>query len=60
MAGSFYLPGGMAFLDYADGKNCLVLEMQHESYKYVIVQADLDQDPDATAAKINRRAGKAY
>lgn len=58
MAGSFYLPGGMAFLDYADGKNCLVLETQHETYKYVIVQPDRDQDPDAIAAEINRRIGK--
>lgn len=58
MAGTFYLPGGLAFLDYADGKNCLVLETQHESYKHVIVQPDRDQDPDAIAAEINRRIGK--
>jgi hypothetical protein len=58
MAGTFYLPGGLAFLDYADGKNCLVLETQHETYKYVIVQLDRDQDPDAIAAEINRRIGK--
>jgi hypothetical protein len=58
MAGTFYLPGGMAFLDYADGKNCLVLETQHETYKYVILQPDRDQDPDALAAEINRRIGK--
>ncbi|HKU69049.1 MAG TPA: hypothetical protein VJP85_14860 [Candidatus Baltobacteraceae bacterium] len=58
MAGSFYLPGGMAFLDYAGGENCLVLETQHETYKNVIVQLDRDQDPDAIAAEINRRVGK--
>lgn len=58
MAGTFFMPGGMAFLDYADGKNCLVLETQHETYKYVIVQPERDQDPDAIAAEINRRLGK--
>lgn len=58
MAGTFYLPGGLAFLDYADGKNCLVLETQHETYKSVIVQLDRDQDPDAFAAELNRRIGK--
>jgi hypothetical protein len=51
--------GGMAFLEYADGKNCLVLETQHETYKYVVVQLDRDQDPDAIAAEVNRRIGKA-
>lgn len=59
MAGTFYLPGGLAFLDYADGRNCLVLETQHETYKRVIVQLDRDQNPDAFAAELNRRIGKA-
>lgn len=58
MAGTFYLQGGLAFLDYGDGKNCLVLQTQHETYKSVILQLDRDQDPDAIAAEINRRAGK--
>lgn len=58
MAGTFYLPGGLAFLDYADGKNCLVLETQHESYKFVVAQLDRDQDPDGVAAEINRRIGR--
>lgn len=58
MAGTFFLDGGLAFLDYADGRNCLVLETQHERYKTVIVQPDRDQDSDALAAEINRRIGK--
>ena len=58
MAGTFFLPGGLAFLDYADGNNCLVLETQHETFARVIVQPDRDQDPDAIAAEINRRIGK--
>ena len=59
MAGTFYVPVGLAFLDYADGRNCLVLETQHETYKRVIVQLDRDQNPDAFAAELNRRIGKA-
>ena len=58
MAGTFFLPGGLAFLDYESGKSCLVLETQHETYETVIVQLDRDQDPDAIAAEINRRIGK--
>jgi len=57
MAGTFFLPGGLAFLDYADGRNCVVLETRHERYKYVIVQLDRGDDPDALVAEINRRAG---
>lgn len=58
MAGTFFMPGGLAFLDYAGGKNCLVLETEHETYKHVIVQVDRDQNPDAIAAELNRRIGK--
>lgn len=58
MAGTFFLDGGLAFLDYGDGRNCLVLDTQHERYKTVIVQPDRDQDPDALAAEINRRIGR--
>jgi hypothetical protein len=58
MAGTFFVPGGLAFLDYSDGRSCLVLETQHETYKQVIVQPDRDQDPDALAAEINRRIGR--
>lgn len=58
MAGSFFMDGGLAFLDYGDGHTCLVLQTQHERYKTVIVQPDRDQDPDALAAEINRRIGR--
>jgi hypothetical protein len=58
MAGTFFWPDGLAFLDYGDGKNCLVIETQHERYKTVIVQVDRDQDPDAFAAELNRRVGR--
>ncbi|HEY9180364.1 MAG TPA: hypothetical protein VIO32_06560 [Candidatus Baltobacteraceae bacterium] len=58
MAGTFFFPGGLAFLDYGSGRNCLVLETGHETYTYVIVQLDSDQNPDAIAAELNRRIGK--
>lgn len=57
MAGTFFLPGGLAFLDYTGGKNCVVLETQHETYKYVIVEPDRGEDPDAIVAELNRRVG---
>ncbi len=57
MAGTFFMPGGLAFLDYGDGKHCLVLETNHENYGQIIVQLDDDQDADQIAAEINRRSG---
>lgn len=57
MAGTFLMPGGLAFLDYGDGRSCVVIETQHERYKYVIVQLDRTENPDALVAEINRRAG---
>ena len=58
MAGTFFLDGGLAFLDYSDGRNCLVLDTQHERYNKIVIQPDRDQDPDALAAEINRRIGR--
>ncbi|HZZ66319.1 MAG TPA: hypothetical protein VFE17_12510 [Candidatus Baltobacteraceae bacterium] len=58
MAGTFMFPGGLAFLDYSDGRNCVVIETTQERYRYVVVQSDPDSDPDALAAEINRRAGR--
>lgn len=55
MAGTFFAPGGLAFLDFSSGRSCVVLETQHERYKTVIVQ--VDGDPDALVADINRRIG---
>ena len=58
MAGTFFTDGGLAFLDYSTGKNCIVLETTHERYKTVVVQPEAGSDPDALAAEINRRIGK--
>lgn len=57
LAGSFFGPGGLAFLDFSTGRNCLVLETQNERYKLVVVQTD--DDPDRVSAEINRRIGRA-
>ncbi|HEV3153880.1 MAG TPA: hypothetical protein VGZ02_08765 [Candidatus Baltobacteraceae bacterium] len=57
MAGTFFMEGGLAFLDYGDGKNCVVIQTQHERYQTVIVQLDRGTDPDAIVAEINRRVG---
>ena len=56
-AGTFFANGGLAFLDFGTGRNCLVLETEHETYKTVIVQTG--DDPDHIAAEINRRIGRA-
>lgn len=56
MAGTFFVNGGLAFLDFGTGRNCLVLDTEHERYKFVIVQTD--DDPDRLAAEINRRIGR--
>ncbi|HEV2261586.1 MAG TPA: hypothetical protein VGR69_04790 [Candidatus Rubrimentiphilum sp.] len=57
MAGSFFCSGGLAFLDFSAGRNCLVLETQNERYKLVVIQTD--DDPDNLSAEINRRIGRA-
>jgi hypothetical protein len=44
-------------LDFGTGRNCLVLQTAHETYKTVIVQTG--DDPDRIAAEINRRIGRA-
>ena len=54
MAGTFYLPEGLAFLDDSPGNRCLVIETRHERYRTIIVQTG-DADVDSLAAEINRR-----
>lgn len=55
MAGTFWLDGGLAFLDYNDGRNCLVVQTAHETYGTVIVQPDAGQDAHALADEINKK-----
>ncbi|MBC5810828.1 MAG: hypothetical protein GIW95_08275 [Candidatus Eremiobacteraeota bacterium] len=55
MAGTFWFDGGLAFLNYSDGRNCVVITTNHETYKTLIVQLEDDQDPAAIVAEIKRR-----
>ena len=56
MAGSFWVDGGLAFLDYGNGAGCIVIETAHETYKKLIVQPDTGQDARALADAINKKA----
>ncbi len=53
MAGTFWIDGGLAFVDYSSGDNCVVIDTAHETYKHIIVQPDAGADAAAIAAEIN-------
>ena len=53
MAGTFFIDGGLAFLDYGTGRNCLVLDTKHLLYRKIIVEPD--GDAATIAAQINSR-----
>lgn len=55
MAGTFWVDGGLAFLDYHDSRNCLVIKTAHETYKSIVVQPDDGQDAHALADEINKK-----
>ena len=55
MAGTFAFNGGLAFLDYSTGKNCLVIETKSEKYQTIIVQPEWDEDPASLADAINKK-----
>jgi len=54
VAGIYFGNGGLVFCDYADGKDCLVLDTQHERYRSIIVQLT-DQDPRTIMEQIQAR-----
>ncbi len=54
MDGTFFMDGGLVFLDYSTGRNCVVIETQHQRYRTIIVQPD--GNASAVVAEINRRA----
>jgi len=54
IAGLYFGNGGLIFCDYTDGKDCLVLDTEHERYGSVIVQLT-DQDPRTVAQQIGSR-----
>ncbi|HET7815568.1 MAG TPA: hypothetical protein VFL13_14475 [Candidatus Baltobacteraceae bacterium] len=55
MAGTFWLDGGLAFVEYHDGKKCLVIKTVHETYKEIVLQPDAGQDPHSLADEINKK-----
>ncbi|MDQ6768674.1 MAG: PH domain-containing protein [Gemmatimonadota bacterium] len=50
-AGTFYEKGGIVFYDVHDPDRTIVLELEHESYKRLIVEV---KDPVATRTMIER------
>ena len=56
IAGIYFGNGGLIFCDYADGKDCLVIDTQHERYRSVIVQLT-DQDPQQLLQQIRSKIG---
>ncbi len=55
-AGTFYEQGGMVFYDVHDPEQTIVLDLDHERYKRLIVEV---QDPDKTRATIERAMKRA-
>lgn len=52
VAGSFFTSEGLAFCDFGNGKNCVVISTSHEMFKRVAVQLDADQDAREMAGRI--------
>lgn len=55
MAGTYWVDGGLAFLDYHDSRHCLMIKTSHERYSSIIVQPDEGEDSYALAEEINKR-----
>jgi len=49
-AGTFYQHDGAVFYDVHDPERTIVLELNHEHYKRLVIEVD---DPSATVAKLN-------
>jgi hypothetical protein len=50
-AGTFYQDGGIVFYDVHDPERTIVLELEHETYKRLIVEVE---DPHKTRATIEK------
>lgn len=50
-AGTFYQDGGIVFYDVHDPERTIVLELEHETYKRLIVEVE---DPQKTRTMIER------
>jgi len=54
-AGTFYYHGELVFWDVTDLHKTIIVSLEHERYKKLIVQVD---DPKATAVMLNAAAGR--
>ena len=50
-AGTFYQSDGAVFYDVRDPDQTIVLELNHEHYKRLVIEVE---DPDATVARLKR------
>ena len=50
-AGTFFTSDGLVFYDYGAGKECLVLDLDHESFKHAVIEIDA---PDTAVGAANR------
>jgi hypothetical protein len=57
VAGTFIGADGMTYYDFHDPQRCLTLELTHDRYTRVVVEADADEDPHALAQAIAKRIG---
>lgn len=58
VAGSFFTSDGLAFCDFGNGQNCVVLDTTNEMFKRVVVQLDRSQDAQGMADRITAMLAK--
>ena len=51
-AGTFYQNGGIIFMDVSDKKNAIIVDLEDEKYKQLIVEVE---DPEATMALLKKK-----
>lgn len=49
-AGTFYQNGGVIFMDVSDRKNAIIVDLEDEKYKQMIIEVE---DPQAAIALLN-------
>jgi hypothetical protein len=58
-AGTFFTKGGLAFYDYGEGRECLILELDHERFVRAVVEIDPPQSAEQAAAQIRDALSRA-
>lgn len=53
--GTFYYHGELVFWDVTDLQKTIIISLEHERYKKLIIEVD---DPDTTAAMLKAAAGR--